>query len=179
MTQRTGLAITAVLLGLFVVGADAVAQSNGDREARREQVRRSRALLAEAVAAIDAGEFEAATVNLRTVLEGDPRNADAHYHLGRTLLAQGDTTGARAMLVEGTEKAPLSTRMKLLLARLQLAEGSPEEAAALLDGVLVIRPKDGESLYLRGLAYLAVGDSLAALEAWRTSLEITVEGGRP
>ena len=179
MTRKLGLTIVSVLVGAFALGADAIAQSDVDREARREQIRRSRALLAEAVDAIDAGEHESASVSLRTILEDDPRNADAHYHLGRTLLAQGDTTGARAILLAGTEKAPLSTRMKLLLARLHIIEGSPEAAAALLDGILKLRPKDGETLYLRGLAHLAVGDSLAALEAWRTSLEIAVEGGRP
>jgi len=77
------------------------------------------------------------------------------------------------------ERAPFSTRLKLLLARLQIDAGRAAEAGALLDGVLEIRPRDGEVLYVRGLAYLAMGDSLGALSAWRTSLVVAVGGPEP
>ena len=178
MTRGVRLAIGLALFGSLFAGAIATAQDDGEREARREQLRQSRALLSEAVDAIESGDNESAAVKLRSLLERDPENPDAHYHLARVLIAQGDTAEARTVLEAGAEKAPLSTRIKLMLARLQIADGSPAEAAVLLDGILTLRPHDGETLYLRGLAHLAVGDSLAAVEAWRTSLEATVERGQ-
>jgi Flp pilus assembly protein TadD len=174
MRGRLAAAVLFATTGLLVLGSQAGSQGGGDREQRREQLRRSRALLAEAMEQIDSGAYDSAEVKLRVVLEGDAANADAHYHLGRTLLARGDTTAAAVVLGQGVERAPFSTRLKLLLARLQIDGGRAEEAGALLDGVLAIRPRDGEALYVRGLAHLAVGDSLTALSTWRTSLEVAV-----
>ena len=138
------------------------------------------ALIAALAAALFAhGERERSERVASAVVQGDSANADAHYHLGRALLARGDTTAAAAILGQGVERAHFSTRLKLLLARLQIAAGTAAEAGTLVDGVLKIRPRDGEALYVRGLAYLAVGDSLAALSAWRTSLEVAAGGPEP
>jgi predicted Zn-dependent protease len=179
MTLGRRLAFLSILVALLVGGIRTDAQDSGERDRRREQIRRSRAQLAEALKHIESGAYDSAAVKLDGILADDPGNADAHFHLGRTWLARADTTAAVSVLRQGAERAPLSTRMKLLLARLLIAGGSPTEAAAMLDGVLIIRPEDGETLYLRGLAHLAGGDSLAALETWRKSLEIEVEGKSP
>ena len=179
MRGRLLSVVLLVAMGVLVCWNPAGSQDDGEREQRREQLRRSRALLVEALEQIDSGAYDSAEVTLRVVLEGDSANADAHYHLGRALLARGDTTAAAAILGQGVERAHFSTRLKLLLARLQIAGGMAAEAGTLVDGVLRIRPRDGEALYVRGLAYLAVGDSLSALSAWRTSLEVAAGGPEP
>jgi Flp pilus assembly protein TadD len=179
MRGRRRTATLLVALGVLGGWNQAVSQDDAEREQRREQLRRSRVLLAEAREQIDSGAYDSAEAKLRTVLETDVANADAHYLLGWTLLARGDTTAAATIVEQGVERAPFSTRLKLLLARLQIDAGRAEEAGALLDGVLKIRPRDGEVLYVRGLAHLAMGDSLGALSAWRTSLAVAVGGPEP
>ena len=44
---------------------------------------------------VEIGQYEAAAEQLRTVLENDPRSADAHYYLGRAYLLSGDAERAR------------------------------------------------------------------------------------
>ena len=172
MTMRLRAALVLAVMGALAGWGQADSQDGSGREERREQLQRSRALLSEALEQIDAGDDAAAEETLRAVLEIDAANADAHYLLGRTLLAGGDSAAAVAIVAQGVELAPFSTRLKLLLARVQLATGGAEEAGALLDDVLRIHARDGEALYLRGLAHLALGDSVAALSVWRKSLAI-------
>ena len=80
-----------------------------------------------------------------------------------------------SVLAEGVENAPLSSRLKLFLARLKLAQGDLEGATELLDQVLAIKPKEGEALYLRGLACLDRGDTLQAMEEWESALRFSLE----
>ena len=66
-------------------------------------------------------------------------------------------------------------RLKIALGRLEFTRGHIEQAAELTDGVLAIKPREGEALYLRGLIRLAEGDTTEALDAWRSSLEVSLE----
>jgi cytochrome c-type biogenesis protein CcmH/NrfG len=153
------------------------AQQASDQEERRAKLKQCRLLLRESLDLIGSSEYDSALVRLRTVLEVDPKNADAFYHISRVLLWQGDTTEAVSVLARGIEKAPRSSRLKLLLARSKLIDGDLEGAADLLNGVLAIKPREGEALYLSGVVFLERGDTLQAIETWENALRSALESG--
>ena len=77
---------------------------------------------------------------------------------------------AAVMLETGVEEAPLSSRLKLLLARLRLAEGRMDAAGGLVDDVLSVKPREEEALYLKGLIALERGDTTRAIDSWQKAL---------
>ena len=156
-------------LFLWVDGADAA-----DRQA---VIQRSRALLAEAQAAFAAGQSDTALARLDSVLVEDPANPDAFYFIGLIKLSHADTSGAETALVEGVRLAPLSRRMKLLLARVWVEAGKTLEAEELVSEVMVLRPLDVDALYIKGLIALAGNDTTAAVEIWDKALSEELGGG--
>ena len=82
------------------------------------------------------------------------------------------------MLAKGIEKSPLSSRLKLLLARSMIAEEQLAEASELIDAVLAIKPKEGEALFLKGIVFLAQGDTLKAIQNWEDALGFRLESVR-
>lgn len=164
---RSGVwAVFAVVLcaGLFL--------SAGETEAadRQATIQRSRALLSEAQEAFAAGEEDTALARLESVLEDDPANPDAFYFIGLIKLSHADTSGAEVALVEGVRLAPMSRRLKLLLARVWVEAGKTDEAELLVGEVMALRPRDLDALYVQGLIFLARGDSTAAIGAWESAL---------
>jgi len=145
---------------------------------RKATIQRSRALLTEARAAFAAGEADSALAKLESVLDEDPANPDAFYFIGLIKLSHADTSGAEVALTEGVRQAPLSRRLKLLLARVWVEAGKPTEAENLVAEVTAIRPHDLDALYIKGLIALARNDSTAALEVWDTALAEELEGGK-
>ena len=163
-----------LLLALVLAGSAAGANAQDEREARQ----RCRDRLKTAVQACAEGRPAEALPVLDEVLGCDPDSPDAFYWQGRAHLALGDTAAAAGALTEGTAAAPLSSQLKLLLARVRLGQGRSEEAAALAGTVLAVKPREGEALYLRGLARLAAGDTTAALADWSLSLDAALREGR-
>ncbi len=166
-TLWTGVALIIVLVtGLQVSVVDVTAQD--DKYARQRECRR---LLKDALALMQGGQYPEALEIIDSVLAVDPGHADGYYYRGLTRLHSGDSAGARQALTEGTKVAPMSSRIKLLLARLQLAVGDAAAAEALVDAVLMIKPREGEALYLRGLIEMDRGDTTAAVETFGQALE--------
>ena len=166
MTVRK--AATICLCGALVAAGAALAVAGDRGEIRR--------LLVEAQQAADRGDTLAAVAALDSVLAADPANPDAPYRLGILRLAAGDTAGAETILAEGVAVAPLSRRLKLLLALVRI-ETDPESSRKLVDEVLMMRRNDTDALYLRGRLALAEGDSARALAVWGDLLERTAAGG--
>ena len=79
-------------------------------------------------------------------------------------------------LTDGVRVAPLSSRLKILLGRLELLGGNVERASELTEGVLAIKPREGEALYLLGLIQLAEGDTTEAMDSWHRALEVSLVG---
>jgi cytochrome c-type biogenesis protein CcmH/NrfG len=146
---------------------------------RRAVVQRSRALLSAAQAAFAAGETDSALIRLNEVLVEDPANPDAFYFIGLIMLSEADTSGAEVALVEGVTLAPLSRRLKLLLARVWTETGKTDEAEELVNEVMSIRPRDLDALYIKGLIALARNDSTTAMEFWDTALAEELGEERP
>lgn len=124
-----------------------------------------------------AGQYDSVMVTLELVREIDPDNPDAMYCEALMHLAQADTVRALEVLTDGVERAPLSSRLKLLLARLHLRGGNIDEADELLGTLLRFKPRDPETLYLQGMVNLERGDSALALDNWQTALDYLEKKG--
>lgn len=171
--SRMLLVVLLVLTVLVtLVGPDAVAED------RREVVRMSRLLLGEARQAYAQGDTDMALAKLDSVMLADPVNPDAHYFMGAIRLDMADTAGAEDILTDGVAVAPLSRRLKLLLARVKIELGEVDEAEGLVNEVTAIRSGDLDAVYLQGLIALARGDSTTAVTLWDEVLvETEKEGG--
>ncbi len=176
MTRRTQAAGFMVILGCLCAGLF-LCVDGADAADRQAVILRSRALLSEAKAAFAAGETDTALARCESVLTEDPANPDAYYFIGLIKLSDADTSGAEVALVEGVRLAPLSRRLKLLLARVWVEAGKTSEAEELVAEVMSLRPMDVDALYIKGLIALARSDSTAAVEIWDSALSEELGGG--
>jgi len=165
-----------VILGCLCAGLLLWA-SGADAAGRQAVIQRSRVLLVEAQDAFAAGQSDTALARLDAILVEDPANPDAYYFIGLIKLSHADTAGAEVALVEGVRLAPLSRRLKLLLARVWVESGKTVEADKLVTEVMVLRPLDVDALYIKGLIALAGSDTTAAVEIWDTALNEELGGG--
>lgn len=161
---------------VLVVAVAAAASAQDDKYAKRKAARK---LLKTAVENIDSGQYGVAMTILDSVLVVDAKNADAFYYHGLALIYSGDTALATQTLTEGTVVAPMSSRIKLMLARLHLKAGEYALAESLVSAVLAIKPREGEALYLKGSIALAQGDTAAAVASFEHALQAAMpEGGK-
>ena len=163
-----------VALALFAAAVFWVGPVLGDETApddKYARIREARRLTKVALGSMQAGQYDSALVNLDSVLAADSTNADAWYYRGLAQAKSGDTATALESLAQGAARAPLSTRIKLLLARLNLIAGNPAAAETALDQILAIKPNEGEAHYLKGLAQLQQSDTTAALESFEHALK--------
>jgi len=122
--------------------------------------------------------YREALVELRRVLEDDPRNPYGFYFLGMAFFELGELEPARDAYGAAVKLAPkhLGARVALshVLRQLGDVRGAIKEAMAALS----LAPNDGDALYAVGLAHHARGDVAAArkyLEAFlATSPEFEV-----
>ena len=167
--MRTSISVTACVLGALLMAWPATAEKPLDRqEARR--------MLSAALRTAAGGDTASAIATLDSVLAADPTNPDAPYRLGILRLAVGDIDEAESVLAAGVASAPLSRRLKLLLALVRL-ESDPASSEQLVDEVLMLRRHDVDGLYLRGRLALARGDSARALAVWDDLLAWKTTGG--
>lgn len=168
----------AVLIGagLICCAAPLFGESPADSaDQKRAQVRQCRAWLRSAIDNREQGRVAEALADLDSVLLCDAKNPDAYFLRSQLLVQKGDTAGAVAALRTGVAEAPLSARIKLYLARLLVARGEFDEAVTLVDAVLVIKPREGEALYLKGLLDLQSGSGEAALDYFEAALTYGLE----
>lgn len=177
--RPVAILILAVATALFGVPS-AFAQSDAEaRETRNTRNKETRRLLKEATECTEAGKFDRALIGLDSVLVLDSANPDAYYYKAVALAQSGDSTTAIDILRVGSEKAPLSSRIKLLLAEMLLSRQNIDEASPLVDAVLAIKPREGEALYLKGVIQMERGDTAAALDTFQRALEIALlRGGK-
>ncbi len=165
------LLLVVALLSLVAVGSAWAADPPDDQKAqRRVERQRIRDLMGHALESFAAGENDAARAYLDSVLVADPANPDVFYFHGLIHLSEADTSAAAEILRVGVSKAPMSRRLKLLLARVQVEAGELAEAEALAREVITLRPTDPDAAYVLGLVALARGDSLSALTIWENAM---------
>lgn len=174
MILRSSSFIPAALIAaLFLVSTTAFGQAS-----RREQVEKQRQLLRRVVTFVQAGSLDSAEVYLDEMEALDPSNPDVVFQKARLAAARGDTAQAVSILQAGIDQGLRAPRLRIYLARLKIELGELEGAEEALNFVLMMRPHDGESLYLMGMIHLARGDTTAALDSWEKAMASRQRKGR-
>ncbi|HSP31263.1 MAG TPA: tetratricopeptide repeat protein [Halomonas sp.] len=99
----------------------------------------------------------------------------------RLAVQQGDLEGARSALenVAGdSSRRYVQSLAWLRLARIELADGNPEQALALLDEPIT-DALAAQRADIRGDAFAAQGDTEAARDAWETAMEVSQTQDQP
>lgn len=167
--------IIAVSFLIGIISAPAArSQTEAPLSERQMTIKMCRDLLREAVAQMDSSNYDKAVVYLDSVFQCDPANPDAFYFKAMILGWKADTAGVMKLLETGIEKAPISTRLKVLLARYLISRGFYDGAFDQIENVLAIKPRDGEALYLKGIILQARNDTTGAVEIYKKALDISI-----
>ncbi len=152
--RGVGITLLAALLAL-AAGCDAFRS----KEARIAQAREAMA----------AGDYRAASIELKGVLESDPDNAEARLALAETSLAVGDAETAEKELRRAMAAGLPPERAAALQGRVMLALGQAAELLQKLNdqSLPVAEP---EWSVLKGDALVTVGDTAAAESLYRSVL---------
>ena len=160
MRGRLVLVIVVVLVLVGGVGA-AVYFSNrpSDADATADQD------LDAVQAKIDAGDFEAAKVDLEAVLAEDGENAEAHFKLGLIFFNLGDYEVARdhfntSLSLEPDRAAAVHHNLGVLAYQ----AGDMDAAIAEFQSALEADPDDADTHYQLGATYLILAFPMGAIE---------------
>jgi Flp pilus assembly protein TadD len=125
--------------------------------------------------------FKEALVELRRVLQSDPRNAYAYYFLGIALFEVGEIEPARDAYAASLKLAP--THLGARVALVHVLRMTGDSRGAIREGLTALSqaPGDPDALHALGLAYHARGDDAAAIKyldaflATNPELEVALE----
>jgi putative PEP-CTERM system TPR-repeat lipoprotein len=135
-------------------------------------------LLADARAAIAAGELRTAGIHLKNLLQREPDNVTARAMLGEVSLGTGDFAAAEENLRRALTLGADPAALQLPLARALVAQRRFEEAAAqLATGPQLEGSARIEALSLEGAALLSLGKREQAEASYRAALRL--EPGSP
>jgi len=114
------------------------------------------ALLASAKQYIAKGDFNASIIQLKNVLQKDPKNAEARYLLGLSLLKNGDAGAAEIELNKAVDLGLRSDDVRVALARAQLDKGEADKVISRFGSLTLASPKmQAELRAIVGMAQLA------------------------
>lgn len=114
------------------------------------------ALLASAKQYIAKGDFNASIIQLKNVLQKDPKNAEARYLLGVSLLKNGDASAAEIELNKAVDLGLRSDEVQVALARAQLDKGEADKVISRFGSLTLASPKmQAELRAVVGMAQLA------------------------
>jgi tetratricopeptide (TPR) repeat protein len=88
------------------------------------------------------GDLKAAAAAFQKAADLDPQNPDGWVNIGRALVQEGDTAGARVVLAKALALKPGLARANFFYARILKEEGNYDEAISRLRGVLAQYPRD-------------------------------------
>ncbi|TAM81910.1 MAG: tetratricopeptide repeat protein [Acidobacteria bacterium] len=97
---------------------------------------------ARAVLVAQQGKYQESIIDLRKILETEPRNTNALYSLGDDLLMVNRPAEAVKVLAQGAELAPQDPKILQRYSRALLRAGNPAEAQAIMQRFQAIRPTD-------------------------------------
>jgi cytochrome c-type biogenesis protein CcmH/NrfG len=125
--------------------------------------------------------FREALVELRRVLQNDPKNAYAYYFLGIGLFEVGEMEAARDAYAACLKLAPSHLGARVALVHVLRMTG--DSRGAIREGLVALSqiPGDPDALHAIGLAYHARGDEVAAVKyleaflATNPELEVALE----
>jgi Flp pilus assembly protein TadD len=125
--------------------------------------------------------FKEALIELRRVLQEDPKNAYAYYFLGIGLFEIGEVDAARDAYTASLKLAPAHLGARVALVHVLRMTG--DSRGAIREGLTALSqaPGDPDALHAVGLAYHARGDETAAIKyleaflATHPELEVALE----
>jgi tetratricopeptide (TPR) repeat protein len=123
-----------------------------------------------------AGRLDAAEAHLRaavarsTLRNPNPRDGEAHYRLGLVLARQGRDAEAKAAFGTASWDASWADAAAVATARLDLAAGGDDDAAAALEAVVARSPRHTQARNLLAVAVLRGGDRERATALVRDTL---------
>jgi tetratricopeptide (TPR) repeat protein len=112
------------------------------------------------------GDLPGAERAYRAILQGAPRHFAALHLLGLIKAQQRQFSEAHRLLSRAVEAEPGSVSGLSSLAGVLLALGREEEALAISDRILRLKPDDADAHYNRGLLLARLGRSAEALDAY-------------
>ncbi|HSD73180.1 MAG TPA: XrtA/PEP-CTERM system TPR-repeat protein PrsT [Steroidobacteraceae bacterium] len=130
-------------------------------------------LLKRAQRNLEAGDLRAASIDLKTLLQGNPNNAEARFALGRAMLAGGDAESAIREFELARGLGVADERLAVPTSRALLASRRYEEALKFIDADKA--PNDSqrrELLIMRGDAQLGAGRAREALAEFERALSL-------
>ncbi len=151
-------------LGLSLIGGKQTALGAEQlRNALRQDPGQARASTALALVALRENQPRKAVELMEAVVKREPDNLAALNLLGVARAAARDFSGARKAYEKVMAADPKFDGVKLNLARLDLAEGKPDQARARLDAILKEKPDQAAALYERAMLDLSSGRTAEAL----------------
>jgi len=118
------------------------------------------------------GDYNAATIQLKNVLQKDPQNAEARFMFGMILQGSGDLVGAERELRKAYDAGYATEQLALPFSRALIAADKAKEAITLIGGMRADTPA-AKAAVEAGVAdaRLAVGDKAGAQAAVDRSLK--------
>lgn len=152
----------APLAGLLVALALAACSSPEEREAEH---------LARGIELLDAGDHARALVELRNVLQINPKNAEAMYYAGQAHEQAGRLPQAYAAYQQAVGEAPGLVPAQARLGALALLDKDLERASEAAEAIHAAEPDHPAALAIEGALALRQDDTQGALALARQALE--------
>ncbi len=102
----------------------------------------------------------------------DRRRDEAQYQAALNRWREDDATGCREALSKLLTRTPSHCPARLLLADVELSQGSPKAALELARAVLALEPKNAEAHNVIGLALDALGETNAAISHYEQATRL-------
>jgi len=144
MPTRALAATVLVALALSWTGAGCSAWSADAKKAKHRE---------RGLAYFQSQQYQEAVIEYKNVVQLDPKDADAHYHLALSYLRLGGMTELQQAFVElkqTVEIDPANRDAQIKLGELYLLSRDPKKARERAELVLASAPQDAEGLMLRG-----------------------------
>jgi Flp pilus assembly protein TadD len=119
-----------------------------------------------AVEAMQAGEYDQAEALFKEVLAKNDSVAPAHHNLGYIYMLKNDGPAAEAEFRKAVAAEPGKPDSYVALSTLMTADGRPQEAYDLLQGVALLLPPDGNFQFALGVAATNLGKDDEAMAAF-------------
>jgi tetratricopeptide (TPR) repeat protein len=102
----------------------------------------------------------------------DRRRDEAQYQAALNRWREDDAAGCREALAQLLTRTPSHCAARLLLADVELSQGSPKAALEQARQVLALEPKNAEAHHVMGLALDALGETTAAISHYEQATRL-------
>src|SRR5690625_1328679 len=158
---------TAIVVAVVVLCGCVLAACSGDNAATR---------MARASSYLDSGEYRSATIELKNVLQDEPKNAQAWYTLGEVSLASGQYADAAHQFQRARDYGHASAGLDKLLVQALIGDRQFQQALEQLHPETAAdADARAELLVLQGRAYLGLHKSQQAQQAFAAALQAKPE----